>query len=942
MLNAIRQSLPFSGLPFFALAMLALIPGNAQACVQVPANPPDITITGDPCADGFLTVTLHDYSTFAASNDFCACALNLPLLIGQVIAAEIIDTSTGLPVSQFDFTSNQSSVFGGSPHWQGFSSAVSSVVGGLAVDLRFRVVPSKKTPCQDLAADVVGALENPTGPGVAGTAGADEMGVPNHHIGIVSAGHITIGEGCEDVDGDGVARCCELGPFFAKHGDNPQEIFAYMSNANGTFTPSPTPIAVLPSSSIALSSVGDFNSNQRYDVLWYDSSSLERFLTECDQEWQTTGVGAWTYPSHFGGGDFDGDNDTDLVTWDLSCCPMAGPVLGSGIPALGISSLGDGTGFFTENYGDWDPAVVLNAWIGIRTYNQLDTGAGTGSFPDLLFMEYATGGASTTEVHQVAGNGDGTFQASTLIGTVPDQPQNFGDVGDISGDGCADWVGGPDDDGDRGSVFAMLGDCAGSFGSAVELVDVCDGCPGSGSGQGSGRSQLYDWDLDGDLDLLTGHTVDTGSSGEILYWENDGTGTYSGPTTIVPASDQINNVFVSPLQSVEVTCPDIDGDGVARCCTPGPFFTTYDSNFQGIQAHMSNGDGTFTPSPTLMAEVDRGQLRWNGVSDFDRDGMFDLLWYKTDSRERFLTECHHEWITTPVGDWTYPGYNNGGDLNGDGFADDLVTWDMSCCTMSGPVEGPGTPALGQTALNTPLLVFSELYGTWDPSAVAGAWIGQRVHNLQDANSDGHADVIFLEYATGGASTSELYLAEGLGNGNFLPPQPIGTVPGQPQNQGDMGDIDGDGRVDWVGGPDDDGDKGIVKALLGFGNGSFGGPIDLVDACPGSCPGSGSAHGTGASQLYDWDGDQDLDLLTVHVVDTDVSATVLYWENLGSGTTFAPPVTVVAPSDLTSSTIASPFRPLAPPSSPNLVKETATSGRRTQSHCRCLRLQWPIS
>lgn len=165
-------------------------PGRVLACLETPANPPDVWISGDACLDGGITVVIHDYSTFAASDDYCACALNIPLLLGTVSSAEIVHSVTGAVLSDFDFTPNPNANFSASPDWQGFSAEVSSVVAGQPVDLRFTLAPGDQVRCEDLAqqtADLLGL-----GGDAIGTGGADENGVPSHHVGVLPAGSIEI------------------------------------------------------------------------------------------------------------------------------------------------------------------------------------------------------------------------------------------------------------------------------------------------------------------------------------------------------------------------------------------------------------------------------------------------------------------------------------------------------------------------------------------------------------------------------------------------------------------------------------------------------------------------------------------------------------------------------------------------------------------------------
>jgi hypothetical protein len=369
------------------------------------------------------------------------------------------------------------------------------------------------------------------------------------------------------------------------------------------------------------------------------------------------------------------------------------------------------------------------------------------------------------------------------------------------------------------------------------------------------------------------------------------------PADLSQACRSVKRAYLKKSGGAEPPCG-------SSCTGPPPMFLTLTNDNTAVRAWYSNGDGTFFAYPTPIAEFGGLQARYNGVGDFNGDGALDALVWSPDDRSRWIaSSCDGEWTLEPAGEWTY-NYGGGADLNGDGCTD-LVGWDMSCCFFDGPVLGPGVPFLGLSALGDCSGGFTELYGSWDTTDVLGNWQAARVHNLEDCDGDGNADLHFLAYASGGASPAQLFLAPGDGGGGFLPPYPVGTVPGQPQNYGDLGDIDGDGCTDWVGGPDDDGDRGSVFATLGDCAGGFGPAFELVDVCEG-CPGSGSGHGSGQSRLYDWDGDGDLDLLVSHTVDTGSSAQIDYFENLGAGA-FGPAVVVVPPSELRGAGFVTPFR-----------------------------------
>lgn len=162
---------------------------SVSACLELPLNPPEVWVS-DSCINGELIVVIHDYTTFGASNDYCACALNLPLLHGTVVGVDIIDLSTGLPMPEFMFTINRNADFGGSNDWQGLATGLTTIPPGREVDLRFRVVPPPKNPCPLHLPTLIQALQNPPAPGLIGTGGANSVGMPTHHVGITNASFV--------------------------------------------------------------------------------------------------------------------------------------------------------------------------------------------------------------------------------------------------------------------------------------------------------------------------------------------------------------------------------------------------------------------------------------------------------------------------------------------------------------------------------------------------------------------------------------------------------------------------------------------------------------------------------------------------------------------------------------------------------------------------------
>ena len=359
-------------------------------------------------------------------------------------------------------------------------------------------------------------------------------GIDNNGNGLVDEGF--------DTDGDGVARCCFKEPFFVTT-DRPtrQKLVAHHRGcASGGFTAGPAPLAeVGGASKIRVNGVADVTQNGVYDVVWTEvvgGGPFPRNVTHCNGlEWVTQQTGSWDY-NYFGGADIDGNSHTDLVAWDVPT--------GAGVTAFGFG------GSFTEVYGHYDASPAVSNWGKARVYNLQDLDGN--SWPDLVLHSYATGGPSTTDLHRVLNN-SGTFGPTIpMINQVPGQPQNWGDLGNINlrADYCTDWIGGPDDDADRGAVFAFFGDCAGGFTNLTQVADACPGsCPGSGVSHGSGMSQLFDWNCDDRLELLTSHVVHTGSTATVTYWEWDDVNTTFTNPVVVINNAAITAKIASPLRN---------------------------------------------------------------------------------------------------------------------------------------------------------------------------------------------------------------------------------------------------------------------------------------------------------------------------------------------------------------------------------------------------------
>ena len=357
---------------------------------------------------------------------------------------------------------------------------------------------------------------------------------------------------------------------------------------------------------------------------------------------------------------------------------------------------------------------------------------------------------------------------------------------------------------------------------------------------------------------------------------------------------------------------DFDGDGQVRCCQAGEFFATYQPGFDNIDANIYDpATGTFVRDPAIAGGLPGEEIRMNPMADFDNDGTDELLWYGATSHERYATSCQvsqgvtqGEWVTRSWGSWSLNNgsYGTGGDVDNDGCVD-LVGW-LQTRSPSNLVDS----VEGFTALGNCDGTFNELASTFTAPILQGEWAAGYHYNLSDVDGDGFSDLVIYSYAHGGAATAKPYYLPGLGTGYFGTAVPLAVSVNQPQNSGDLGDIDNDGTIDLVGGSDDDGDKGLVMAWHDLPGLAL--PTPLVDNCSTVPPCSGSGpHGSGASRLYDWDQDNDLELLTSHYPDVP-GAEIHFWENDGTGafsSAGAPDGIVVPASQLESAGFMTPLR-----------------------------------
>lgn len=200
--------------------------------------------------------------------------------------------------------------------------------------------------------------------------------------------------------------------------------------------------------------------------------------------------------------------------------------------------------------------------------------------------------------------------------------------------------------------------------------------------------------------------------------------------------------------------------------------------------------------------------------------------------------------------WPRPMAIAAGDINRDGV-DDLVTYLRTPATPDKPVSLQGM--IYQRYADGAGQLIND---SFDLTPVNDYHL-ELVRRTGDIDRDGCPDLVVATYPTGGACSSSIHVLYGDCRGHFELWKNMAHVP-LPVNRPDLGDVDEDGFLDLVTGPDDDGDPGQSYLLRGDGN-AFGEAEEVIDAFP-EVENGRDQPGTGTIQLEDFNGDGHLDVL----------------------------------------------------------------------------------
>jgi len=396
-------------------------------------------------------------------------------------------------------------------------------------------------------------------------------------------------------------------------------------------------------------------------------------------------------------------------------------------------------------------------------------------------------------------------------------------VGDMDGDGVGELaVGAPYADprgADSGAVYLLRGDLTGvvSLADAPHFARISGGATGHHAGDA--LSPAGDVNGDGYADLLIGATSATGGgldSGEAFLFY----GPVSGDRVMADADLQMIGELSYDLAGGRVgPAGDVDGDGDPDLLVGAEGYGDGGYQSQGAVYIVRGGLGGDVDLRDAMGRVE-------GPGRLDRLGS---------------------------------GLAGAGDLNGDGFADLVLgarSWSASdnrgaAFVIEGPIDGRMTAVDGRGALEG--VVEGDAAGT----AVAAA----------DLDGDGYAELLIgAPGVSEGAGAVYVILGPGPDGARSLA-DAEGRVDGAGPGSGlgtqltAEGDLDGDGRFDFIAGaPGDDRAATDAGAAFVFG-GALAGAVPATDArlrLYGAVAGAGA--GSAVSAGRDANGDASADVL----------------------------------------------------------------------------------
>ncbi|MDP6933146.1 MAG: putative metal-binding motif-containing protein, partial [Myxococcota bacterium] len=336
-------------------------------------------------------------------------------------------------------------------------------------------------------------------------------------------------------------------------------------------------------------------------------------------------------------GDLDGDGYGDVLVGDHAigvALVYLGPVSGVKAPGDADYALVGGTDGAGAAYGGAGESVAMSD---VNGDGHLDALVGEGTF-DLdsstvysgaVYLAY---GPITQNLNLSAGDGDAVFRGDTEKEYVGQQLVNAGDTND---DGYEDFLfSSPEEGGDDGAAFLVLGDSSAYIGPHVES-DVYAKLEGdSEDGAGGAIAGLGDLDGDGYADLVVGAAGASSSSptshGSVVVLYGPA---ISGTQGLNDAGSVVRGTSSNTYFGASLGAPgDVDGDGYDDLLVGARYYsdtaTTQGAVFLFSGPVVHNTNPTDATAVVLGSDQTTYETLGSGPSagaDFDKDGYSDIV-----------------------------------------------------------------------------------------------------------------------------------------------------------------------------------------------------------------------------------------------------------------------------------------------------------------------------
>ena len=454
-------------------------------------------------------------------------------------------------------------------------------------------------------------------------------------------------------------------------------VTVFLGNGNGTFQAGKNTYV----GSIQSMAVADVNQDGKLDLIasGYGGTSVSVLLGNGDGTFQSPSIVATDVGIIEGVtiADVNGDGSPDLL--------IAG---GDGSPLSATPSM---TVLFGNGNGTFQTPVGYNVAWGLQQIVVADFN-GDGN-PDVAALNYASSSISVA-----LGKGEGTFVAAPTYAVG--QGPALGLAADFNNDGIPDLAI-PIDYG--ASVALLLGKGDGTF-------------PSNGSGSttgavGPGSIAVGDFNHDGNLDVASTNI----NVGNLLVELGNGKGGFGAPA-----------YYFADDGSQSMTTGDVNGDGILD-------LIAVNGGSNDVSVLLGNGDGTFRSAVNYST----GGLESYSIvlADFNGDKKLDIA--VANSGDGGTSNIS---ILLGNGDGTFGAptiiaqaadFITAGDVNGDGFADLVIT---------------GYDAT--TGLDRVAVLLGNGDGTFKPAVYYTAGYSPWYPLLADFNGDGKLDIATGDYSGG--------------------------------------------------------------------------------------------------------------------------------------------------------------------------------------------------